>query len=712
VAEYFNVVKGGDEFMHKFFNPQSIAVIGVPARTGVGSFNNVETMVRHGFKGRIYPVNPKATEICGRKAYATVLDIPEVVDLAVISVGRDRVLPLFDECVRSGIKRVVIVSQGFADADHRGKELQEQIVALARENDVRIVGPNTMGLLNNYIRLNTGFVDMPVPEQFSPVSLIAQTGYIQVASVDHAYLGWGKAIDIGNTCDVDFVDVLDYFAEDPETQVIAVHMEGMKRGREFLEVAAKVSVKKPIVVLKTGRSGAGAKAALSHTGSLVGEDSVFDAAFDRAGIIRVRNTADWRIAIKALSCFDEMTGPHVGIITVTGAGGIMAIDACEAEDLKLAKLPAGLSEALLEGMPEWLHVSNPIDIWPIGMIGGKYPAAVGKALTGLLQSSGVDGVILIVPTMNSPLHADMSDLSGVLSEARKKTKNRKPVAAFLYADDQKKYPPVYEAVEGVASFGSAEECVRGLAVCYRNYQIRNRRLPSQVSDSIVDAAVENLLVKGRSERLLMGDDAFRLLEAFGIPCVKSRYAGTWEELERGAAELTYPLVLKLAGSRFLHKTEWGGVITGIKDIDALRAARRMLMANARRRDASVEIDCFQIQEQAVGKELLLGLKRDPQFGHVIACGMGGVYTEVFRDIGRAIVPIDRIAAQKMLQGLTIYPLLTGVRGEPPVDMVSIVDILTRLSLLAVTIPDLAELDVNPLIASGSGCRAVDARILW
>lgn len=698
--------------MHRFFNPQSIAVIGVPARTGVGAFNNVETMVRYGYQGRLYPVNPKADEIYGRKAYASVLDIPETADLAIISVGRDRVIPLFDECIRSGIKRVVIISQGFADADDKGKELQEQIAALARENGVRVIGPNTMGLLNNYIRFTTGFVDLPAAERFSPVSLIAQTGYIHVAEVDHAYLGWGKAIDIGNTCDVDFIDALEYFADDPETKVIAVHMEGMKRGREFLEIASKITLKKPIVVLKTGRSGAGAKAALSHTGSLVGEDSIFDAAFNRAGIIRVRDTADWRLAIKALACFEEMAGPRIGIITVTGAGGIMAIDACEAEGLTLAELPAGLSDALREGIPEWIHVGNPIDIWPIGMIGGDYPGAVGKALTSLLESPGVDGAILIIPAMSSPLHSNIADLSGVVSEVRTKTANRKPIAAFLYADEQKDFPDRYEALEGVASFDSPEECVRSLAVSYQKYQMRNRRVPSPKNYQIDAATVESLVNEGRKEGVLIGDKAFQMLEAFGIPCVKSCYGTTWDELEQVAAEMTCPLVLKLAGSRFLHKSEWGGVIKDIGDMDALRTAWKTMTENVRRRDPSAEIELFQLQEQAVGKELLLGLKRDSQFGHVIACGMGGIYTEVFRDISRAMVPIDGTEAEKMLRGLKMYPLLAGVRGETAVDMESLIDILERLSYLAVTIPDLSELDVNPLIVSDRGCRAVDARILW
>jgi acetyltransferase len=699
--------------MDTFFNPQSIAVIGVSTRTGDGAFNNVEIMVRYGYEGRVYPVNPKATEIYGRKAYPSVLAIPETADLAIISVGRDRVLPLFDECVRAGIKRVVIISQGFADADQRGKELQDQIVTLARENGVRIVGPNTMGLLNNYTKFTTGFIDLPVPQRFSPVSLIAQTGYIHVASVDHAYRSWGKAIDIGNTCDIDFVDALEYFAHDPETKVIAVHMEGMKRGGKFLEIASKITVKKPIVVLKTGRTGAGAKAALSHTGSLVGEDSVFDAAFDRAGIIRVKDTADWRLAIKALVCFNEMAGPRIGIVTATGAGGIMAIDACEREGLALADLPGGLAETLRDGMPEWIHVGNPVDIWPIGMIGGDYPGAARKAMTGLLQSPDVDGAILIVPALNSPLHQNMADLSPILVEARRNTGNCKPVAAFLYADEEKEFPDRYEAVDGVASFESPEECVRALSIAYKNYQGRNRRTRSPKQFPVDTPAVDALVGEGKKEGALLGDSAFRLLELLGIPCVKSRDAGgTWEELERAADGLAWPVVLKLAGSPFLHKSEWGGVITGIRDIDALKAAWVMVTEKVIRRDPSVEINAFQLQEQVSGKELLLGLKRDSQFGHILACGMGGIYTEVYRDISRAMVPIDGIEAEKMLRDLRMYPLLAGVRGETPVDTEALIDILERLSYLAVTIPDLSELDVNPLIVSEQGCRAVDARILW
>ena len=255
--------------MQKFINPASVALIGVPRKTGSGSFNNAESMLRYGYQGRIYPINPHAGEICGLTAYAAMAELPEQVDLAVISVGRDRVLPMLDDCVRAGIKRVIIITQGFADADLKGKELQDEIVAMAKRSAVRIIGPNTMGVLNNFNRFTTSFVDADFPGRFSPVSLIAQSGVIQVAAKNLAWNHWGKAIDIGNGCDVDFTDCLSYFAEDPETEIIVVHMEGMMRGDAFLKLAAKVSRQKPLIVFKTGRSGAGAKAALSHTGSLV-----------------------------------------------------------------------------------------------------------------------------------------------------------------------------------------------------------------------------------------------------------------------------------------------------------------------------------------------------------------------------------------------------------------------------------------------------------
>ncbi len=697
--------------MRKFFEPESVVVVGATHKTGAGAFNNVECMLRYGYKGRIYPINPNTSEICGIKAYSSILEVPETADLALISVGRDRVMPIFERCVQAGIRRVIIISQGFADADRRGVELQEQIAVLARENGVRVVGPNTIGTLNNFLHFTTGFVDLPIPEKVYPISVVTQTGVILVASSGFTYKSWGKAIDIGNSCDVDFVDALEYFADDPDTKVIAVHMEGIKRGREFLEIASRIALKKPIIVLKTGRSKAGAEAAVSHTGSLVGEDDVFSAAFNRAGIIRVKDGSELRDAVHSLLFLQEMEGPRLGVISVTGAGGIMSADACEDFELALADIPPGLPEKLTEGIPEWIHITNPIDIWPVGMIGGNFREVYKEAMTDLLKSPDVDGVLVIIIAPSSPLHAT-DYVAEVVAAARRETGNRKPIAMCIYMDSASSTIDQCESIDAVACFDSIEQAVRGLSFCHRYHQIRRRKFPSPKSFSFNRQHVDASLTKGRDQKILLEEDALCLLAAFGIPVARGIVAASMEELIAEAENFTYPLVLKLAGAAFVHKSEWGGVITGIGNVDGLRNAFHKIVDNVRLRDPDVRIEAFQLQEQAKGLELLFGLKQDTQFGQVIACGMGGIYTEVFRDISRELVPVDRMQAEKMLKTLKMYPLLTGVRGEEAVNIEALLDVLERLSFLAAIIPDIAELDINPLIAAVDGCKAVDARIVW
>jgi len=693
-----------------FFEPKSVALIGAPRKTGTGTYNNVEMLLRYGYKGAIYPVNPKADEIYGVRSYPSVMDAPEVPDLAVISLGRELVIPAFGECIRKGVRRVVIISQGFADADARGKELQSEIAKRARESGVRVVGPNTMGVLNNFSHFTTAFVDLKPPEKVFPVAIIAQTGVIQVAADTFSYRGWGKAIDIGNSCDLDYIDALNYFADDPQTSVIALHMEGMLRGREFLEMARRITRKKPVIVLKTGWSTAGAKAALSHTGMLAGEDEVNDTAFESAGVIRVKETCDMQTAIHALLLMKEMKGPRIGVITISGAAGIMTVDACEELGLTLAKLPPGLAVKLKEGIPDWLHVGHPIDIWPIGMIGGNYRGVYNMTLTEFLSSKDIDGVLGVFPTVSSPLHADL-DMAETVASAREKAGNTKPLSLWTYPLDQPSNERL-ETIEGVACFHSVEEAVRGLNFCYLFHQARTRKPVSPGKYSIMKKKADRLIQTGRKQGYLLGEDALDLLRSFGIACVKGKTAGSWPEIRKASAGLKHPLVLKLAGRAFLHKSEWGGVITGIGGPKGLKEAHEELLKNVRKRDPRLKVESFQIQEMAKGRELILGLKRDPQYGHVILCGLGGVYTEIFRDVSREIVPIDRDRAEAMVKSLKMYPLLKGVRGERGIDMESLLEALERLSFLAAEVPDLKELDINPLMAGPKGVLAADARILW
>ena len=696
--------------MQKFLDPSSVALIGVPRNTGSGTFNNAEVMMRYGFEGKIFPVNPNAREICGLKAYSSITDVPETVDLAVISVGRERVLPMLDQCISAGIRRVVIITQGFADADQKGKEMQEEIVARAKANGVRILGPNTMGVLNNFRKFTTSFVDVVRPEIFSPVSLIAQTGLFQVASQDMTYKHWGKAIDIGNGCDIDEVDAISYLADDPETKFIVVHMEGIKRGAEFLKLAAQTTRRKPVILLKTGRSQAGAKAALSHTGSLVGEDDVFDAVCKRAGLIRVKSSADLKDAIRAVLLMEEMKGPRLGVVTASGACGIMTADASDDYGLELTKLPEGWADRLKEGLPDWISVSNPIDIWPIGMIGGNYTGAYGTALTELLRSKDVDGVLGVLPVPDSPLHRNLNMVK-CMKDARKNSGNMKPLALWPYMDVSS-FIDKFESIPGVACFDTVEQAVKGLSFCYRNHQAKKRHVPVQREFPVDHKKLGTIADKGRKERLLVGDEALLLLDLFGIPVVKSDIARGRKELENIASSMTYPLVLKLTGAAFLHKTEWGGVVTGIRDLKDLHRAFDRIVHNVSTRQTDVKVESVQVQEHIHGHELLLGLKRDHEFGHVVACGLGGIYTEVFKDISRAIVPVDQEEADGMLASLKIAPILKGLRGEAGIDWKGLVEILERLSFLASTLSDISELDINPVIATSNKCIAVDARILW
>jgi len=696
--------------MHKFMDPASVALIGTPRRTGPGAFNNAEMMLRYGYRGRLYPVNPAGGEILGLKVHPALSEIPETVDLAIISVGRDRVSAAFEDCIRAGIGHVLIISQGFADADERGRGLQDQIARRAREAGVRVLGPNTLGVVNNYVRFNTSFVEIPCPERFLPVSLIAQTGFIQVAAENMAWRNFGKAIDIGNACDLDVVDALDYLEDDPQTEVIVLHMEGLKRGREFLEAAGRISRKKPVIVMKTGRSTAGARAALSHSGSLVGEDHVFDAVFKRAGILRVLTSSEMKDAMHALAVLGEMQGPRIGVVTVTGAGGIMCADACEDHRLTFGTLPPGLAARLKQGIPDWIHVSNPLDIWPVGMIGGNYAESYRLCLAEFLKSDGIDGVLAVFPATDSPLHTDLK-LEAAFAGARHDAGNGKPMAVWPYMDVA---PAIdrFEAIPGVACFDTIERAVRGLSYCHQIHRLKNRREPQPRRFAVDGAAASELAAKGRKEGVLAGQDALGLLACYGIPAAAGSEAKSLAALREAAKGMKPPYVLKLAGRSFLHKSEWGGIVTGIGNLSGLKAAHKKIAANVRAKDPGIAIDAFQIQEQLAGKEILVGLKRDPVFGHVLACGQGGIYTEVFRDVSREIVPVDGPTARAMIESLRIWPLLKGTRGEPGADIDGLVEIIERLSFFASENPDVAELDINPLLASAEGCRAVDARILW
>ena len=697
--------------MEKFFNPKSVALVGVPRKTGVGAYNNLEILLKYGYKGQIFPINPKAEQICGLRCYSSVLEIPESADLAVIAVGRDRVPAVFDQCCQKGIKRVVIISQGFADGDEQGKQLQEDLAARAKSEGVRIIGPNTLGVYNVYQGFNTGFVDHYKPQRPDPVCMIAQTGVYQAGAKVFSENGFAKAIDIGNACDVDVVDVLEYLENDPETKVIAVHMEGIKRGKEFVKIARRVTMKKPIVILKTGRSAEGARAALSHTGSLVGDDEVFDAAFEKAGVIRVRSNSELQDAIKALVHFPPMNGRKIAVITATGALGIISTDACKDFGLELGPVPPYLPSKILKGLPEWVNLSNPIDIWPIGMISGKMPQVFETVLTDVLDSKDIDAVAVVWVSFKSPLHSDI-DFREITARVQRTHKAGKPIAFWFYGDDVEKANKEYGSIAGVACFPTIERAIRGLSFIYRYHRKREEPKADSFDVKVDRPSRDKLVKKGNREKILVGEEAFALLNAYGIPTAPGKVVHKVSEALEAASSLGYPVVCKVSDKNFIHKTEIGAVEINISSEEELKRAFNRLLKLVKNRNNLQERPNILVQKQIRGHELLLGLKRDPCFGMVLVCGQGGIYTEIYKDTARSLTPVSLREAQRMLSKLKLYPILKGIRGQRGVDLDQIASAICRLSALAEDIEGLMEVDINPFMVNSSGSWAVDSRFIW
>lgn len=435
-----------------------MALIGLSRRTGPGSYNLLENMLEYGFPGKIIPINPSADEILGIKAWPTIQAAPKPIDLAIISLPRDLVVGTVAECVAVGVKAIIVVTQGFGDADDQGRAMQAEMVALARKNGARILGPNTLGVVNNFNRLTTSF--MPLIREPSPVGLICQSGVFFVGAAN--FSGQiGKGIDLGNACDVGFCEALQYLGDDPDTEIIAVHMEGLERTRDFLSSAARVSREKPVLVFKTGKSETGARAVASHTGSLAGKYRIYEAALKQAGVLFLDE--DWQMgeAVRTLLRQPPLEGDRVAVITVTGAGGIMASDALEKYGLGLATLADDTIRAVADLSPEWMPLGNPLDLWPAVMRYGLrevYPAA----LTAVMKDPGVDAVLIMSIAPDLP-RFEFLDASAGLNRVLTGDQD-KPVIAWLYGPNREQVGPRFEAEDKITVYRSIERAAWSLSL--------------------------------------------------------------------------------------------------------------------------------------------------------------------------------------------------------------------------------------------------------
>jgi len=696
--------------LEPFVNPQSVALIGVSSRTGPGTFNVLEQMLSRGYRDRVYPVNPRGGTILGVPAYRSVADIDAPVDLAVISTPRTAVPGLVRQCAEKGIRSVVIITQGFSDADDEaGARMHREIVETVRSTGIRVVGPNTLGVINTFNNFSTSFLKFDVTN--TPVGVICQSGIFLAAAQDFTG-GIGIGIDIGNTSDIGFTECMEYLAGDDRIKVINLHMEGLQDGRRFLQAARRVTPQKPVLVLKTGSSEEGARAAGSHSGSLAGEDAVFSAAFAQCGIIRVEDSARLAELNRTFATYRHMAGKRIGVMTISGGAGIMAVDACSKYGLKTAGLAPKTREVLESVFPDWMHAGNPADIWPAGMAKG-YGKIAALALETILSDDGVDAVLGITPAYVHP-DEDPLNIVGQVNEIAARYPH-KPTALWVFGPHKERYAERFRETGAVVVYSSPDDAMYCLARLYRYHnEIKDKTYPAfrPPHDIDRDKAGTVLAAGLRTGLPALNEQALDIMEAYGIPVVRRGLAENREEALRLAEKLGYPVVMKIASPDITHKSDAGGVQLNINSPEALALAYGEMMDNVRRRKPEARIEGVLLQNQASGgTEVILGGRRDPQFGPVLVYGLGGIFTELMRDVAFRVAPVTPVEALDMIKQTKSYRILSGARGQAPGDIDGLVDCLVRLGTLLQDHPEIGEVDINPLLVGPEGCLALDARII-
>ncbi|HET7421689.1 MAG TPA: GNAT family N-acetyltransferase [Candidatus Dormibacteraeota bacterium] len=687
--------------------PRSVAVIGAARTRGSIGAELFHNLVANGFKGPIYPVNPSAASIEGLTAYPSVLDIHDDVELAVVAVPAASVVDVARQCAQKDVRGMVVISAGFAEAGPEGAELQRRLMEVCRQSGMRLVGPNCMGVINTSpaVSLDATFApDQPVR---GSIGFLSQSGGLGIAVLARAQaLGSGVSsfVSVGNKADISGNDLIQYWESDPETSLIMLYLESFGNPRKFARIARRVSRTKPILAVKSGRTQAGSRATSSHTGALLSaSDVTVDALFQQAGVLRVDTLAELFDTALLLGSQPLPPGNRVAILTNAGGPAILCADACEAGGLVVPPLPAGVRHELAGFLAPAASTGNPVD-----MLASATAQDYRRAI-GLLASGGeVDAIIVI---FTPPLVTQASEVVEAVHTAARDLPRPIPVLSVFMSKEGT--PELVRAGEvALPHYPFPEDAARalGLAARYATWRSTPQE-PAPTPDGIDrDRAVGVIASALSSGDAWMGPEAVgALLECYGIPLVETRFAATPAEAAHKARELGVPVVLKAIAPGVLHKTDAGGVQLGLSSPSAVeRAAAQMA---ARFAGAGHPIDRFQIQPMvASGVEMIVGVVQDEHFGPVLACGAGGVATELVKDVSVRITPITRGDAQRMVRSLKTFPLLDGYRGAAKADVTALENVLLRVSALVEAHPQVAEMDLNPVIVHPEGALAVDARI--
>jgi len=693
--------------MQRLFAPRGVAVIGASTNSAKIGFRVVKNIIDGGYGGSVYPINPKADEILGQAAYPSVEAVEEMIDLGIVAVPAAHVLPVVASCGRKGIANLVILTSGFSEV---GKTEEERcIVEVARESGVRILGPNVFGIYSAAASLDATFG----PGGIAPggVAIVTQSGALGIAMIGKTAsesLGLSALVSVGNKSDLGEADLLEYLVADELTRVVLLYIEGVKDGERLVRTLSQVTRKKPVVVIKSGRSKRGAMAAASHTGSLAGADAVFDDLMREAGVLRARSVQEAFDWVRFLSDAPTPQGDEAVIVTNGGGIGVLATDACEEYGVQLFDEQGELAEAFKGVMPDFGSSKNPVDL-----TGQATASDYAEALEAVLEHSGMHSAIaLYCETATS--QADQFE--GLLRDVYARYRGRKPIVFSLFGGRTMADVIRTLRAEGVPVYGDVYEAVSPLGALYRAG--RNEDRPGRESADDMDLATVRriLTAAGREGRgFLLADEAAEVAGAIGLSLPQSRVARTLKDAVAAAQMIGYPVVMKIVSRDIIHKSDAGGVALDLQDDAELIDAYQALIRNAKAYKPSAVITGVEVAEMIrPGVETIVGVSRDPAFGPVAMFGLGGIYVEVMKDVAFRAAPVSRRTAHEMIASIRSYPLLLGVRGEGRKDIDAAARVLRKLSLLADACREISDIEVNPLAVydHGEGVRAVDVRILF
>ncbi len=698
--------------IESIMKPRSVAVVGAtnrPGSVGLAVFRNI---LDAGFQGVLYPVNLKAASIQSVKAYRSLGDIPDEVDLAIVIVPAEAVCDVMEEAGVKGVKGAIVITAGFKEAGGRGRELEEKLKGVIGKYGIHLVGPNCLGVINNAedVRLNASFATrMP---RGGNIGFISQSGALCTAVLDYAEgreVGFSKFVSFGNKADVNEVDFLRYLKDDPDTDVIVMYLEDITNGREFLETAREITweTRKPMLAIKSGRSAEGARAAASHTGSLAGSDNAYDAIFHQSGIQRVEGIDELFDSAIAFAKQPVPKGNRIAIVTNAGGPGIMATDAAIRHGLQIATFSEETKEKLKQELPPAASINNPVDV-----IGDAKHERYAAAIRHILMDESVDGAIVI---LTPQAMTDILETAEIVPPVARDVD--KPVLCSFMGIVDVSEGTRYLENHGIPNYAFPEAAVRSMATMAfygKLLGLGRREVRRVAADRDTAAAIIGKKLGDRDSYYMSEKEANELLQCYGFPVLKSILLKDVSDVDEAAEEILFPVAMKISSPDVVHKFDAGGVRLKVKTKEEAREAFCEIIENVKKFKAAAKIDGVIIERMAKGGvEVILGAARDAKFGPLCMFGLGGTFVEAMKDVTFRLAPMWEISAEIMVRTIKAYRILKGVRGAPPCDIDSIRDCILRLSQMVSGHPEIAELDINPLIVypEGEGCVVADSRIL-